>query len=114
MSAASIIIPRSWEGFSCIEEIATVEAIPEYVALQQAIENGLWRKYGKGHALTIELSTQGEINALSNEAKYQNEYWNTDAYGIKEGGSSDPVRGRAARVVLERVSALHQIEQAGE
>jgi hypothetical protein len=101
-----ITIPRSWDGFEGIEGIAEAEGISEYVALQESVANGSWSKRGKGYSLTIELRSKGELSALSAEAKYRDEYWNTDDYGIKEGGASDPVRGRAARVVKERVEKL--------
>ena len=105
---AIITIPRSWDGFEGIEEIAEAEGIPEYVALQESVANGSWRKQGKGYSLTIELRSEGELSALDAEARYRDEYWNTDNYGIKEGGSSDPIRGRAARIVLARVNKLRE------
>lgn len=104
----TITIPGSWDGFICIEEQAMHEGLPACIELQAAIDAGAWRKHGKGRVLTIEISTEAQILALAEEAEYQNEYWNTDKYGVKEAGSSSPARGRAAKVVRERVAALLQ------
>lgn len=100
----TVAIPGSWDGFAAIEEIAMREGRAEYAALWAAIENGSWRKHGKGRTLTIEIGSEAEMVALAAEAKYQDEYWNTDLFGVKEAGSSDPVRARAAKALLERVA----------
>lgn len=108
----TISIPGSWEGFITVEERATEwrgqPGEPAFIALQAAIDAGTWRKVGKGQTVIVELDDIAQVTALAEEAKYQDEYWNTDLYGIKEAGSSCSTRGRAARVVRERVDALMQ------
>ena len=102
----TIQIPGSWDGFNAIEDQAYGEEKWDYIALQAAIENGSWRKQGRGRILTIKVTTSAVLQALAEEAKYQDEYWNTDLYGIKEAGSSSSTSGRAARVVRKRVNDL--------
>lgn len=104
----TIQIPGSWDGFNAIEDQAYGEQQEAYIALQDAIDNGSWRKQGRGRILTVEITTDAVLQALAEEAKYQDEYWNTDLYGIKEAGSSSSTSGRAARVVRERVNELMQ------
>jgi len=98
-------IPGNWDGFESLSEIAERERDPSTISLCEAIERGTWRKQGRGMSLVVELS-EAEVSTLHGEAEYQDEYWNTDAYGVKSGGAYVPEWGRAARALHERMKKL--------
>lgn len=69
------------------------------------IESAEPKKRGRGYAIVVQL-TDEELGALRSEAEYKNEYWNTDAYGIKESGSTIPSYAAAAKRLVERLKRL--------
>jgi len=76
-----------------------------FPSLLDKIEAAERKKRGRGWAIEVDL-TDAEINALRSEANYRNEYWNTDAYGIKESGATIPAYAAAAKRLAERLRCL--------
>jgi hypothetical protein len=78
-------------------------------SLLRTIEGGTVRYHGPrwrgGYSVTVTLNAS-EWRELLKEAEYRNEYWNTDAYGIKEGGSTIPAYASAARTLLRRMKEM--------
>ena len=60
---------------------------------------------GRGWSVSVEL-TRDEFQALLSEAEYKNEYWNTDAYGVKESGCTIRQYADAAKRLFLRLQAM--------
>jgi hypothetical protein len=81
------------------------EGDADFVSLLSKIEQAPVIRRGRGVSVVIEL-TDSELIALHGEAKYKNEYWNTDAYGIKESKSTIASYAAASKRLCITLDAL--------
>lgn len=78
---------------------------PRFARLIEKIEASELVKRGRGFSRVVELE-KDEFAALRSEANYKDEYWNTDAYGIKEAGSTIPSYAAAAKRLAARLNDI--------
>ena len=62
---------------------------------------------GNGFSVTVHLN-ENEFSALKGEADYKNEYWNTDAFGIKEARATIPEYAKSARRLAKRLGKIRE------
>jgi hypothetical protein len=82
---------------------------PRFARLIEKIEASQPVKRGRGFSRVVDLE-EDEFAALRSEANYKDQYWNTDAYGIKEAGSTIPSYAAAAKRLARRLNALAEIQ----
>jgi hypothetical protein len=77
-------------------------APPEWTTLFEKMTSGAAVRRGGGWSVLVDL-TRDELLALTDEAQYRDEYWNTDAYGVKESGCTIRQYAGAARRLSVRL-----------
>ena len=80
-------------------------ATPEWASLFEKMTSGEAVRRGGGWSVMVDL-TRDELRALTDEAEYRDEYWNTDAYGVKESGCTIRQYAGAARRLSVRLEAM--------
>ena len=80
-------------------------ATPEWASLFEKMTSGEAVRRGGGWSVLVDL-TRDELRALTNEAESRDEYWNTDAYGVKESGCTIRQYAGAARRLSVRLEAM--------
>ena len=96
-------IDDSRDSIECrIEQGAT----PEWSSLFEKMTSGDAVRKGRGWSVLVDL-TPDELRALTDEAEYKNEYWNTDAYGVKESGCTIRQYADAAKRLFVRLQAIN-------
>lgn len=84
------------------------EGNEDMATLFAKIEAAPVKTVGRGCSVTVDLNW-GEFCALKGEVVYKEEYWNTDAYGLKSSGGSDPVIAWAAKRLLSKMRLIQHL-----
>jgi hypothetical protein len=75
--------------------------------LLSKIDSAPVKPRGNGFSVTVHLN-ENEFSALKGEADYKNEYWNTDAFGIKEARATIPEYAKSARRLAKRLGKIRE------